>query len=207
MAPLSDQKLRSLCQSILLRFAVSHQADVYTDIHWDGHHYEGLDLLWDEPNRVLAIAFCCDAARLQRARDDFTLFASTCTFAGVFKKPHLVLFHTPELGGVLLDWPVGISVTPISLSAERRSVIDKMTSLLFVDQAQAAAALADPPDWRRFLTPERVELRVRQLAHEQDLPASLRGEAEEILAIAHDEPAAVRDRLAQYLLNRWRAGV
>lgn len=210
--PHPDQGLRSLCEPVLLRFAQGQLADVHADIHWDGHHYEGLDLLCDEANRVLAVAFCWDAARLRRTRDNFTLFTAACTFAQVYKKPHLVLFHAPELGEVLADWPVGISVTPIALQVEAREkpprfVTDKLASLMFANEDETAAALANPPDWRRFLTPERVELLMRELAHNQELPPSLRQEVEAVLKMAHGDPVQLRDDLAKYLAERWRAGV
>ena len=48
---------------------------------------------------------------------------------------------------------------------------------------------------------------MRELAHNQELPPSLRQEVEAVLKMAHGDPVQLRDDLAKYLAERWRAGV
>lgn len=208
---MSDQNLRRLCQEFLRRAALADGGTAYGRVKLAGHAYEGLDLLWDGPDRILAIAFCWEPRRLALARKDFLLFMSACGFAGLAKKFHLVLFHAPGTSEVGQDWPVGISVSPIVVDEAGRveppqTIAAKLGSLLFRDMPETAAAMQDPPDWRRFLTPVQVEIRIRALAEEKGLPPSLHQETEEILAIANSDPAHLKDHLYDYLTRRWRAG-
>lgn len=207
---MSDRSLRDLCASLLLRAADGLGGDVYCDIVWDGYRYDGLDLLWDGPDRMVTVLFCWERDQLIRGRQHFLLFQSACGMKGIYKKFQLVLLVDPDLSGVPMDWPVGISLTllPVGENERRAPSVDllaKLASQLFPDEKQTAAALQTPPDWRSFITTEMVLSRIQELEQASVLPASLRSDTDALLSRAQEDPIRARELLLQYLSKRWRA--
>ncbi|MDF2629667.1 MAG: hypothetical protein K0R39_3498 [Symbiobacteriaceae bacterium] len=206
---MSDQQLRLLCEAFLSKLAEEEKGQAYRRIKLDGVTYEGLDLLWDGPDRILVISFCWSSDRLALSCRDFLHFTSACRVFGLHKKFHLALFHGPDLTGMVQDWPVGISVSAVPLSEEDRTapppwVQVKLGSLFFKTEPQTAAVL-EQTDWRRFILRQHVEDRIRELAaaSRQSLPADLSAAIDQMLDLAGGDPLQLPDQFQALIKQRW----
>lgn len=198
----------------LLRVASSTDGGViYRNVSLHGQEFSGLDLVWDGPDRIVAIAVAKDSVAVSTALYQFKLLESSLAVESVLKKMHLILFHSVGIGRRLEGWPAGLTINLIPVSNDviqqrmSRDIGDKLLGLLLIDRNNSAPAMQSPPEWRHFLTPERVNKIVARLTDNetgQGLDRSSLGSlSHELLSMAHHHSSDVLAGLYDYLDKCW----
>jgi hypothetical protein len=209
--------LDGLCRNRLKAARGFYGGDVYRRIGLRSRQYDGFNLVWDAPTRIVVIAYCWDGEALRQTRDDLLHLHVMLPQVQVYKKLHLVLFHADSANAADQPWPAGISFSPIALdpaahvAAPPEFVAVKLDSVLGIPAGaiaadEAAATGGRPPNWRLFLQDDRdiVMRKIKELAGAKaDLPADLQTTVDKLLTLAETDAPDLPEQVRQVLNALW----
>ena len=212
-----SNRLEALCLSRLKAASGFYGGEVYRRIALRGRPYEGLNLVWDAPSRIVIIAYCWDREALRRTREDLLHFHTILPQLQIHKKLHLVLVHSDTEYAADQSWPAGISFSPILLNpaqhldAPPEYLKEKLESILGIPMGaiaddEAAVTGIRLPDWRLFLQGDRdiTMQKIKELAGAKaHLPEDLGAIVDRLLTLAETDASDLPERVVQVLNRLW----